>query len=76
MASVGGAFAAGAVGELDVSLILYPAYYCVANGAMAILIHRRRAACCARLAAGEAGGPIDHGVREEPLSSAGAGRRA
>jgi hypothetical protein len=45
LASVGGAFAAGAVGETDVSLLLYPVYFCLANGAMAILIRRRRAAC-------------------------------
>jgi hypothetical protein len=38
LASVGGALAAGAVGALDVSLLLYPVYYCIANGAMALLI--------------------------------------
>ena len=38
LASVGGALAAGAVGALDVSLLLYPVYYCLANGAMALLI--------------------------------------
>jgi hypothetical protein len=42
LASVGGALAAGAVGALDVSLLLYPVYYCVANGAMALLIGMRR----------------------------------
>jgi hypothetical protein len=42
LASVGGALAAGAVGELDVSLLLYPAYYCVANAATALLIFLRR----------------------------------
>ncbi len=42
LASVGGALAAGAVGEADLSLLLYPVYYCLANAAMAILIHRRR----------------------------------
>jgi hypothetical protein len=45
LASVGGAFATGAVGMLDLSLILYPAYYCLVNGATALLIQRRRAAC-------------------------------
>ncbi len=34
-ASLGGALAAGAVGAVDVSLLLYPAYYCVINGAIA-----------------------------------------
>ena len=43
-ASVGGALAAGAVGAWDVSLLLYPAYYCVVNGAIALLIVARRAA--------------------------------
>lgn len=42
-ASLGGALAAGAVGGLEVSLLLYPAYYCVVNGALAVLIRRRRA---------------------------------
>jgi hypothetical protein len=36
LASVGGALAAGAAGAADVSLLLYPVYYCLANGAMAI----------------------------------------
>jgi hypothetical protein len=41
-ASVGGALAAGAVGVLDTSLLVYPVYYCVVNGAIAVLIDRRR----------------------------------
>jgi hypothetical protein len=45
LASVGGALATGAVGMVDLSLILYPAYYCVANGAAAILIRQRRSVC-------------------------------
>jgi hypothetical protein len=48
LASVAGACAAGAVGALDVSLLLYPAYYCVANGAIALLIVSRRAALSRR----------------------------
>ena len=43
-ASLGGALAAGAVGSLDVALLLYPIYYCVVNGAIAILIVDRRRA--------------------------------
>jgi hypothetical protein len=39
---VAGAFAAGAVGRLDASLLLYPIYFCVANGAIALLIVSRR----------------------------------
>jgi hypothetical protein len=46
LASVGGALAAGAVGAADLSLLLYPVYYCLANAAMAIFIHRRRATSC------------------------------
>jgi hypothetical protein len=42
-ASLGGALAAGAVGSADVSLVLYPIYYCLVNGAIALLIHHRRA---------------------------------
>ena len=42
--SLGGARAAGAVAAADLSLLLYPAYYCLANLAIAVLIvHRRRA---------------------------------
>ncbi len=42
LASVAGAFAAGAVGRLDASLLLYPVYFCVANAAIALLIVTRR----------------------------------
>jgi hypothetical protein len=42
LASLGGALAAGAVGVLDVSLLVYPTYYCLVNGAIALLIARRR----------------------------------
>jgi hypothetical protein len=43
LASIGGALAVGAVGALDVSLLLYPAYYSLVNAAMALLIFVRRA---------------------------------
>lgn len=50
-ASVGGAFAAGAVGSLDLSLLLYPVYYCLVNGAIALLIvHRRSVLAAPRMA--------------------------
>ena len=42
LASLSGALATGAVGTLDPSLLLYPVYYCLANGALAVLIHHRR----------------------------------
>jgi hypothetical protein len=44
-ASLGGALAAGAVGVAEnasAPLLLYPVYYCLANGAIAVLIHHRR----------------------------------
>jgi hypothetical protein len=43
LASVGGALAVASVGALEPSLLLYPAYYCLANGALALLIVSRRA---------------------------------
>ena len=49
-ASVGGALAAGAVGAVDVSLLLYPVYYCVINGAIALLICERRSVLRLQLA--------------------------
>ncbi len=42
LASLSGALAAGAVGAPHPSLLLYPVYYCLADGAVAVLIHRRR----------------------------------
>ena len=42
LASFGGALAVAAVGTLDVALLLYPAYFCVVNAALAVLIHHRR----------------------------------
>jgi hypothetical protein len=42
LASLGGALAVGAVGVVDVSLLLYPVYFCLVNGALAVLIHQRR----------------------------------
>jgi hypothetical protein len=41
-ASLGGLLAAGAVGTPDLSLLLYPIYFGLVNGALAILIHHRR----------------------------------
>jgi hypothetical protein len=43
-ASIAGALAAGAVDAPNAALLLYPIYYCVANGAVALLIHHRRIA--------------------------------
>ena len=42
LASLSGALAAGAVGALTLSLLLYPVYFCLVNGAIAVLIHHRR----------------------------------
>ncbi len=41
LGGLAGALAAGAVGELDASLLLYPVYYCVGNAAIALLIVSR-----------------------------------
>ena len=41
LGSVAGALAAGAVGELDALLLLYPVYYCLGNAAIALLIVSR-----------------------------------
>jgi len=43
LASVAAVLAAAAVAEPDPSLLLYPVYYCLANGLLALLIVRRRA---------------------------------
>ena len=51
LASFGGALAAGAVGTIDVSLLLYPMYYCLINGAIALLIWTRRRVVPPRLVA-------------------------
>jgi hypothetical protein len=42
LASLSGALAAGAVGAVDPSLLLYPVYFCLVNGALAVLIRHRR----------------------------------
>ena len=56
-ASLGGALATGAVGALDVALLLYPAYFCVVNGALALLIVHRRRVIAARSLLATASGP-------------------
>jgi hypothetical protein len=38
-----GALSAAAVDAFDPSLLLYPAYYCLVNGTLALLIGARRA---------------------------------
>jgi hypothetical protein len=42
LASAGGALAAGSVGAVELSLLLYPVYFCAVNGALALLILHRR----------------------------------
>ena len=42
LAALAGASAAGAVGKADLSLLLYPVYYLLANGTLAMLICVRR----------------------------------
>jgi len=49
LASLGGMLAAGSVAAIEPELLLYPAYYCLVNGALALLIvHRRTALSGAR----------------------------
>ena len=45
LASLSGLLAAGAVGAPDLSLLLYPIYFSLVNGAIALLIHHRRGSC-------------------------------
>ena len=42
LASLSGLLAAGAVGTPDLALLLYPVYFALVNGAIALLIHHRR----------------------------------
>jgi hypothetical protein len=42
LAGLSGALAAAAVGSAELSLLLYPAYFALVNGAIALLIHHRR----------------------------------
>jgi hypothetical protein len=49
LASLGGALATGAVASAEPALLIYPAYFCAVNGAIALLIHRRRAVLAATL---------------------------
>jgi hypothetical protein len=51
LASLCGILAAAAVATPDASLLLYPAYYCLANAFVALLIVWRRAVICASAAA-------------------------
>jgi hypothetical protein len=44
LASIGGALAVGAVGSARPALLMYPVYFCLVNGAIALLIHHRRTA--------------------------------
>jgi hypothetical protein len=53
-ASLAGALSAGAVGSLEASLLLYPVYYCLVNGGLALLIVGRRGAIGAGHGLGQA----------------------
>jgi hypothetical protein len=50
LASVCGALAAGAVWTLDVSLLIYPVYYCVVNAWFSTVIRCRRVALASEVA--------------------------
>jgi hypothetical protein len=47
-ASLSGALATGSVASLEPALLLYPVYYTLVNGALAVLIGRRRAVARAK----------------------------
>lgn len=51
LASLSGVLAAAAVGSLDVALLLFPLYYCLSNGALALLIQLRAARLTAQVLA-------------------------
>jgi hypothetical protein len=53
-ATLTGALSAGAVGSVEASLLLYPAYYCLVNGGLALLIVGRRGAIGAGHGLGQA----------------------
>ena len=55
LASVSGALATGAVGSADLALLLYPVYFALVNGAIALLIHHRRARLRAPITASSVG---------------------
>jgi hypothetical protein len=42
LASISGALALGAVGHVDIGLLLYPAYLCIVNASIALVIYERR----------------------------------
>jgi hypothetical protein len=48
LASLSGALAACAVGAPDSSLLLYPVYFCLVNGLIAVLIYHRRSLLASR----------------------------
>jgi hypothetical protein len=48
LASLSGLLAAGAVGSPEPGLLLYPVYYALANGALALLLRTRAAQLAAR----------------------------
>jgi hypothetical protein len=56
-AGLAGALSAAAVGALEPSLLLYPVYYCLVNGGLALLIAGRRAAACRQRGADISGQP-------------------
>ena len=66
LASLSGALAAGAVGALTPSLLLYPVYYCLVNGAIAVLILHRRSLLARRSRPRLRRGPFPRRRRARP----------
>ncbi len=67
LGSLSGLFAAFAVGVPDLSLLFYPVYYCAVNGALAVLIVRRRAILAVQGRMAAKGGPWHHQLTRRRL---------
>ena len=67
LAGLSGALAVGAVGALDVSLLVYPAYFCLVNFAMALLILERRRVLYGAPRLAFRPGEVDHGLAQPAL---------
>lgn len=69
LAGASGLLAVASAGATDVSLLLFPVYYCLANGAVAVLIVRRRGA---RRGGAPAGPAADQGCARSAADAGGA----
>jgi hypothetical protein len=70
LASASGVLSTAAVGTLDASLLLYPAYFAIANGAIAVVIASRRRQATSR-PEGRLGRAGSAGARNRPSGTVG-----